>query len=347
MNAVDLRSDTVTRPGPLMRRAIAEAEVGDDVLGDDPTVLALQREVARLLGKEEALYFPSGTQANEAAVCLHAGRGDEAIVEYDSHLFTFEGGGPAALAGVQLHPLRGEAGLLTRRQIEAAVRPRDPHFAQTRLVCFENTHNSAGGRVLPLEAVEEAAAFCRERGIAVHLDGARLWNAAAAAGVSPARVAAPADTVMVSLSKGLGAPVGSCLAGSAAHVERARWWRKRLGGGMRQAGLLAAAGLWALAHHLERLPEDHRLARRLAEGLAGLPHLRVDPSVVETNIVLIFLDESGPSAEELQARLDARGVRLLANGPRVLRAVTHLDVDAAGIERAVEEFGRALRPSSI
>lgn len=346
MMPVDLRSDTVTRPGTAMRRAIAEAEVGDDVLGDDPTVQRLQQEVAGLLGKEAALFFPSGTQANEAAVCLHAGRGDEAIVELESHIFSFEGGGPAALGGVQLHPLRGEAGLLTREQIEAAVRPHDPHFAQTRLVCFENTHNSAGGRVLPLAALEEASAFCRSRAIAVHLDGARLWNAAAASKTSAARLAAVADTVMVSLSKGLGAPVGSCLAGSEEHIEKARWWRKRLGGGMRQAGLLAAAGLYALAHHLERLPEDHRLARHLADGIAGLPHVHIRPADVETNIVLIFLDERGPDAATLMAALEKRGVRLLANGPRILRAVTHLDVDAEGIDRAVAAFREVLAGSS-
>lgn len=343
MSVVDLRSDTVTRPGPAMRQAIAQAVVGDDVLGDDPTVHRLEEMVARLLGKEAGLFFPSGTQANQAAIGVHAGPpGSEILLEEGSHVFLYENAGAAVFSGAQLRPLRGVNGFLSVAQLEAALRPDDPHFPHTRLVCLENTHNEAGGRILPIEGMESVAAFCRRHGLALHLDGARLMNAAVASGIPAARYAATADSVSLCLSKGLGAPVGTCLAASFAFIREARRWRKRLGGGMRQAGILAAAGIYALEHHVDRLAEDHRNARRLAEGIAGLPGLRVDPGAVETNIVLIDIEEGGPTADQLLETLSGENVHLLANGPRRLRAVTHLDVDAAGCRQALAVIGGAL-----
>ena len=339
---IDLRSDTVTKPSPGMRRAIAEAEVGDDVLGDDPTVRRLEEVTAGLLGKEAGLFFPSGTQANATAVQIQSGPGTEVIVEEGCHIFNYEAGGAAMLSGAQLRPLAGVRGALRREQIEAAVRSYDPHFPQTRLVCLENTHNRAGGAVYPIAMMEEVGSFCRARGIRVHLDGARLMNAVAASGVAATRYAAVADTVSLCLSKGLGAPVGTCLTGTADAMERARFARKRLGGGMRQAGILAAAGLYALQHNVDRLAEDHAHARRLAEGLAELRALRIDPAEVETNIVRFEMAPGAPPAERLVDALAAEGVLLLTTGPRSMRAVTHHDVSGADIETALTAFGRAL-----
>ncbi|MDT8436526.1 MAG: GntG family PLP-dependent aldolase [Gemmatimonadota bacterium] len=338
--AVDLRSDTVTRPTPGMRRAMAEAEVDDDVLGKDPTVDRLERRVAELLGKEAALFFPSGTQANQVAVLLHAPSGSELVCEAESHVFHYEIAGAAWLAGVQLHPVPSARGLPPVERLEAAIRPRDPHHAPTSLFWIENTHNMLGGLVVPLAEMRRARDLAGAHGIPVHLDGARLWNAAAASGVALRDYAACADTVMVSLSKGLGCPVGSVLAGPADLVERAWSFRKRLGGGMRQVGILAAAGLHALDHHLPRIAEDHARARRLAEGCGALDGLRADPP--ETNIVMLHLTRPGADAEAMTDRLEALGVRLLPAGPARLRAVTHLDVDDAAIERAIEGFRAAL-----
>jgi threonine aldolase len=275
-------------------------------------------------------------------VQIQSGPGTEVIVEEGCHIFNYEAGGAAMLTGAQLRPLAGVRGALRREQIEAAVRSYDPHFPQTRLVCLENTHNRAGGAVYPIAMMEEVGSFCRERGIRVHLDGARLMNAVAASGLPATRYAAVADTVSLCFSKGLGAPVGTCLAGTADTMERARFARKRLGGGMRQAGLLAAAGLYALHHNVERLAEDHAHARRLAEGLAGMQGLRIDPAGVETNIVRFEMAPDAPPADRLVTALAAEGVLLLTTGARSLRAVTHLDVSGADIETALAAFGRAL-----
>jgi threonine aldolase len=337
---VDLRSDTVTRPSPGMRRAMAEAEVDDDVLGKDPTADRLERRVASLLGKEAALFFPSGTQANQTAVLLHTAPGTELVCEAESHVFHYEMADAAWLAGVQLYPVASERGRLTAADVARAIRPGDRHHADTSLIWIENTHNMHGGAVVPLAAMREVSGLARQRGLPIHLDGARLWNAAAAAGAELAELAACADTVMVSLSKGLGCPIGSLLAGPSALIDRAWSFRKRLGGGMRQVGILAAAGLWALDHNLGRIGEDHARARRLAEGWGAIDGVRVEPP--DTNIVMVHLAAPGADPGAVAHRLEAAGVRVLPAGPARLRAVTHLDVDDAGIERAIEALGAAL-----
>ncbi len=328
---VDLRSDTVTKPTPAMREAMARAEVGDDVFGDDPTVNALQERIAALLGFEAALFVPSGTQGNLVAIMSHCQRGDEYIVGQMAHTYRWEGGGAAVLGSVQPQPLAHQGdGTLALEDIAAAIKPDDVHFARSRLLCLENT---LGGRALPLAYMRDATALARSRGLATHLDGARLFNAATALGGNPneraREIAQHFDSVSVCFSKGLGAPVGSALCGSRAFIARAHRWRKMAGGGMRQAGVLAAAAMHALDHHVERLAEDHANARRLADGLAGLPSVTVEPP--QTNIV--FVDVAGERAAGLLGHLKARGV--LATGLGRLRFVTHLDVDGAGVDRAV------------
>ncbi|MBI2369800.1 MAG: low-specificity L-threonine aldolase [Deltaproteobacteria bacterium] len=333
MKVIDLRSDTVTRPTPAMRQAMAEAEVGDDVFGEDPTVNALQARSAALLGKEAALFVPSGTMANQLAIRTHTEPGDEVIIEGSSHPFNYEGGATAALSGVQFFTLPGRRGILEASQIEAAIRPPDHHYPRTRLVCLENTHNRGGGSIFPLEKILEIAGVARDRGLALHLDGARLFNACVATGIKPAEYARHFDSVSFCLSKGLGAPVGSLLAGSAAFIDRAHRFRKMFGGGMRQAGILAAAGLYALDHHIERLEEDHRHARLLAQGLAGFPGVEVKPEEVETNMVFVRVTDR--PAAELARALREQGVLLLATARDTIRCVTHLDVSEADIHDAL------------
>lgn len=343
--AVDLRSDTVTRPTPDMRRAIAEADVGDAVLGDDPTVAELERYAAELLGKEAALFFPSGIMANTAALLLHGRPGTEAVIDAGGHILNYEEGAGAAWAGIQLRAVPTADGLLRPEHLAEYIRPPSPYLPQTSLVCLENTHNGAGGRVMPLSHLQAVAGAAREYGVAVHLDGARLPNASTATGVPMRDFAAPVDTVMVALSKGLGAPVGSVLAGTAEAMQRAWRIRRRLGGGMRQAGILAAAGLHGLRNHFALLEQDHRRARELTARAAGLPALAVAPP--ETNIVMIDLADGRLQPGAVLAELERRGVRMTQFGPRRLRAVTHLDVDDAGIARAgdalVEAVGALLR----
>ncbi|MBI3078927.1 MAG: low-specificity L-threonine aldolase [Deltaproteobacteria bacterium] len=333
MKVIDLRSDTVTRPTPAMRQAMAEAEVGDDVFGEDPTVNALQARAATLLGKEAALFVPSGTMANQLAIRTHTEPGDEVIIEGSSHPFNYEGGATAALSGVQFFTLPGRRGILDASQVEAAIRPPDHHYPRTRLVCLENTHNRGGGSIFPLEKILEIAGVARDRGLALHLDGARLFNACVATGIKPAEYARHFDSVSFCLSKGLGAPVGSLLAGSAAFIDRAHRFRKMFGGGMRQAGILAAAGLYALDHHIERLEEDHRHARLLAQGLAGFPGVEVKPEEVETNMVFVRVTDR--PAAELARALREQGVLLLATARDTIRCVTHLDVSEADIHDAL------------
>jgi len=340
---IDLRSDTVTKPTPAMRRAMFEAPVGDDVFGQDPTVNALQEKAAALLGHEAALFVPSGTMANQLAIKILTRPGDEVLLEAGSHPFNFESGAAAVISGVQLHPLPGRRGLLSPEQITAAVRPDDPHFPPTRAVVLENTHNRGGGTVYPLAAVAAVRAAAQEKGLVMHLDGARLFNACAATGVKPAEYARHFETVSFCLSKGLGAPVGSVLAGSRDLIHQARRWRKVLGGGMRQAGILAAAGLYALDHHLQRLAQDHENAKLLAQGLTEIQGLVLDPDEVETNIVIFQVTRPGLTAPDLAARLKAEGVLVLAMGPDRIRAVTHLDVDTAGIRRAIEVMAEVMR----
>ncbi len=338
--SVDLRSDTVTRPTPAMRRAIAEAVVGDDVFGDDPTVLELERRCAELAGKEASLYVPSGTMGNQLAVNALTSPGDEVLLETESHVFLYEQGGLAVNSGCLAHIVRGERGALAPEALLAALRAEDEHVARVSLVCLENTHNRAGGAIVPLERLRAVHEAARSRGLKVHLDGARLWNASVATGVPIATWAACADTVMMCFSKGLGAPVGSILAGSADAVRRARRTRKRWGGGMRQAGILAAACLHALDHHVARLAEDHARARRLAAGMRAAPGVKVvEP---DTNIVVAEL--AAPlEVPAVLGRLESRGVRMVAFGAGRVRAICHLDVDDAGVERAIEAFAESVK----
>lgn len=342
---VDLRSDTVTRPSPGMRAAMAAAEVGDDVLGDDPTVHRLQHRAAELLGKEAALFVPSGSMANQIALLLHCRRGDEVIVGQGAHMAFHEAGAASALAGVQLIAVGTDrGGTFTGADVAAATKPATRLAPPTVLVCVENTHNRGGGTVWAAEDTAGVARAARDRGLALHLDGARLLNAATAMGRPAAELAAPFDTVALAFSKGLGAPVGSVIAGRRPEIEHATRLRKMLGGGMRQAGILAAGALWALDHNIPRLAEDHANARVLAERLAVIPGLSVDLTSVQTNIVMADLGPSLPAAADVVARLEPRGVRVLPFGPRRLRFVTHLDVTRAGCERAARSLTELLAP---
>lgn len=335
---VDLRSDTVTKPSPGMRKAMAEAEVGDDVFGDDPTVKQLENLAADLTGQEAALFVPSGTMGNEIAILAHTQRGDEAIVEYDSHIYNYETAGPAVLSGVQLSPIKTESGFFTIPELEDALRPDDIHEPVTRLICLENTHNRKGGRVLPIEVLKEIRQFAEIHGLKIHMDGARIFNAACASGVSVKDYCRLCDSTMFCLSKGLGAPIGSMLVGSADFIERARRYRKMLGGGMRQVGIIAAAGIYALRNNIDRLEDDHRRARMLADGIAKIDKIDLVPSKVETNIVVVDLRRSGKSVEQVILELEQKGVRVVAFGKTRIRAVTHLDVDDDDILRAIEAF---------
>ena len=334
MKTIDLRSDTVTRPTPAMREAMARAELGDDVFGDDPSVNALQERIAALLGKETALFVPTGTMSNLCGLMAHCQRGDEYLVGQMAHTYRWEGGGAAVLGSIQPQPLAQQPdGSIPLADIEAAIKPDDAHFARTRLLALENTW---GGQVLPQAYVDQACALAHGRGLATHLDGARLFNAAVASGRPAAELVAPFDSVSVCFSKGLGTPAGSALVGSREFIARAHRVRKMLGGGMRQAGVLAAAALHALEHHVARLAEDHANARLLAEGLQGLEGVSVAPP--QTNIV--FVDVVPAKAAGLVERLKAAGV--LCTGLYRLRFVTHLDVGRADIERAVPVIRAAL-----
>jgi threonine aldolase len=337
-NIVDLRSDTVTRPSHEMRKAIMAAEVGDDVLGDDPTVNRLQDHMAAFLNKEAALFIPSGSMANACAIRSVCEPGDEIIADEATHCYNYETGSFAALSGCSIRTVRGERGVFGPRDVENVFRPLNPHFARSRLVVVENTNNRGGGTIWPLGRVAEIHAVTRRLGLHLHLDGARLWNASVATGHKPADYAQYADTVSMCFSKGLGAPVGSILAGPKTLMERAHRFRKMFGGAMRQAGILAAAALYALEYNVERLAEDHENARRLAEAIAKLPGIQLDPKTVETNIVIFELDARLGSADEFVQCLRERDVWLLATGPTKLRAVTHLDVSREQIGRAIEVF---------
>ncbi len=339
---IDLRSDTVTHPTPAMRRAMYEAEVGDDVYGEDPTVNRLEELAAAMLGKEAALLVTSGTQGNLAAVLAHCGRGDEVIVGHLAHMYLYEQGGMAALAGV--HPRvvpNQEDGTLDLAEVEAAIRPENIHFPRTRLIAVENTHNRRYGAPLGVDYLRALRQVAHRHGLQVHMDGARLFNAAVALGVPARDLAAQADTVMVCLSKGLAAPVGSLLLGSAAFIAEARRARKVLGGGMRQAGVLAAAGIVALTEMVDRLAEDHTRARRLAEALATMPGLQVDLQRVYTNMVYVDL-EPPRTAAQLAEALAARGVRVHPVGPHRVRLVTHYGIEDTHIAAAIDAFAAVL-----
>lgn len=341
LHVIDLRSDTVTKPTAAMREAIANAEVGDDVLGDDPTVKELEFETAALLGKDAGLYTASGTMANQLAIRSQTEPGDEILVEANAHIYYYEAGGPAALSGVMCRCIEGRRGVFAGADLEAALRPPDLHFARARLVCIENTHNRGGGKIWSLEQIQEVAEAARRHGLQLHLDGARLWNAAVATGIPEREYAAAFDTVSVCFSKGLGAPVGSLLAGPKQTIDRARRFRKMFGGGMRQAGVIAAGALYALRHHRARLAQDHDNARRLAAGLARVKGLEVNPDDVETNMVR-FRVQVMP-ARQLVEQLRTRGVLVLPVGPDTIRAVTNLMVSAEDIDVAAAAVSALLK----
>jgi len=338
---IDLRSDTVTLPPDAMRRAMHEAELGDDVYGEDPTVNALQEKAAERLGKQAGLLVTSGTQGNLASLLSHAGRGDHVLVGHQSHIFKYEAGAASVLGGLFLEPLTNrEDGTFGEEQITAAVNPPDVHRAPTRVLAIENTHNLAGGAPIDAEATRRMAETAHAHGLKVHLDGARLFNAAVALGTEAAALAEPADSVSVCLSKGLGCPLGSVVVGDDDFIGEARRWRKMLGGGMRQAGVVAAAGIYALDHMVDRLVEDHENARRLADGLAEIQGIVLDPEAVRTNIIY-FQTEQGISLD-LAKRLEKRGI-LMDSEKTLARLVTHDGISSADIDLVLLAFAEALR----
>jgi threonine aldolase len=341
-DTVDLRSDTLTLPTPAMRDAMARADVGDDVWEEDPTVQRLEAMAAARMGKESGLFVASGTMGNLVSVVAQTAAGQEIVVDADSHIFNYEGAGAARLGGVQTHPVKTVRGFLTPDQVRAAIRPLNIHIPVTGLVAIENTHNRHGGTLCLPEEIAAVAAVAYKSGVRVHLDGARLFNAAVAVKRPAADFARDVDSVTFCLSKGLAAPVGSVVCGTREFIGRARRIRKLVGGGMRQAGVLAAAGIVALEQMVDRLAEDHAHARRLAEGLAGLPGMRVDLASVQTNIVIVVLERAG-GADELVRGCAARKIKVHAIGPTSLRCVTHKDVDADDIERALQAFTEITR----
>jgi threonine aldolase len=340
---IDLRSDTVTRPTPGMRAAMLAAEVGDDVFDDDPTVHRLQERVAATLGEEAALFVPSGSMSNQICVKAHTQPGDELLCEATSHVYLYEAGGPAVHSGVTCRTFEGDYGILDLSQLEGQIKADNEHLVRTRLICLENTHNRGGGRVYPLTKIQAISKWARSNGLRMHLDGARLWNAMVASGISAAEWAAPFDSVSVCFSKGLGAPIGSALVGPRDFVARGRRFRKLFGGGMRQVGIIAAAALYALDHHIDRLAEDHRNARVIAQAIADTPGLRLDPPEVETNLIWVEVDPDLGSARDVTAALEGRGILTHTSGPHTFRATTHLDVSAAQALRAADVIRETVR----
>lgn len=333
---IDLRSDTVTLPTPTMRKAMAEAEVGDDVMGEDPTVNHLEAMAAERMGKQAGLFVASGTMSNLVSMLTHCGRGDEVILGDRSHTFLYEAGGSASLGGIHHYAVPNQPdGTLRLPDVEAAIRSENVHFPRTRLICLENTHNRCGGAVLTPEYTDAVGELAHRHGVKVHLDGARVFNAAVSLGVDVRELTRAVDSVGFCLSKGLSAPVGSVLCGDAAFIADARRWRKAVGGGMRQAGVIAAAGVVALEEMVDRLAEDHARARRLAEGIAGLPGIAMDPETVRTNIVIWSITSRQISAAQLVAALRERGVQVNAIGPAQIRAVTHYGIGAGDIEASI------------
>jgi threonine aldolase len=339
---VDLRSDTVTQPTPEMRQAMANAEVGDDVIDVDPTVDRLQRRTAELLGMEAAIFMPSGTMTNQIAVRIHCKPGDELLCEAGCHIYNYEQGGYAQLSGVAARPVEGAFGVLRLAQLEGLIRPSNEHLVRTRLVCLENTHNRGAGRVQPYETVEEICAWAKTHGLRRHLDGARLFNAVAASGIAADRWAQHFDTVSVCFSKGLGAPVGSALAGSREMIAEARRHRKLFGGGMRQAGIIAAGALHALEHHRERLQDDHATAQIIAEAVRQTEHVELRPAEIDTNIVIFRVSPELATAPALAAALKEQGVLVLAVGADLIRAVTHLHITLDDARRAAQIITRTV-----
>lgn len=335
---IDLRSDTVTQPSEAMRQAMAKAPVGDDVYGEDPTVNELQEYCADLFGKEAALYVPSGTMANQVSLNAQTQPGDEVICEYGCHIFNYEAGGPGLLSGVQLHPLGGDHGILTAEQITAAIRPGNVHHPVSRVIALENTHNRAGGVVYPLEVIRDIAEMAKGHGLKMHLDGARLMNAVIATGISPRDYAQYFDSVTLCFSKGLGAPVGSIVAGDSDFIKRAHRYRKIYGGGMRQAGIIAAGALYALRNNVRRLQQDHQNAKRLAEGIANLDAIEVELGWVQTNIVIFQVDSAQYNAAELCDTIRESDIYMLPISEEKIRAVTNLMVSENDIDYTISRF---------
>lgn len=342
MEKIDLRSDTVTLPSPEMRQAMAQAPVGDDVFGEDPTVNQLQEKTAALLGKEAGLYVPSGTMSNQICLRLLTQPGDEVICDRHAHVYRNEAAAGAVLAGLSFYPLEGDQGRLSRDQVATAILPENIHFPRTRVVALENTNNRGNGSVYDLDEIRSISALARENGLLMHLDGARLLHACVAGGYSPQDLAANFDTISICLSKGLGAPVGSVVVSDAERIGRAIKIRKQYGGGMRQAGILAAAGIYALEHNIERLAEDHARAARLARALAGMKLVRLNPEEIQTNIVIFDISPTKKTSAQVQEELEAQGVRVIPFGPTVLRAVLHLDIGDRDLDLAIERLGRVL-----
>lgn len=344
MKIIDLRSDTITRPSPGMRRAIYEAEVGDDVFGDDPTVNRLQEMVADMMGKEAALYFPSGTMSNQVALRCLTDHGDEAIIEHDAHIFRYEAASGAALSGIQFNTIMGRRGVITAEQVKPRIRRADDyHQPRTAVVCLENTHNKAGGTIFPLEKIIKIRELCLEKGIKTYLDGARLWNASAATGTAFSEYTRHFDLVSVCLSKGLGAPVGSVLSGDRETITRARRFRKAFGGGMRQSGILAAAGIYAIENNIERLGEDHRRARIIAETLSEIDPIDIDLDAVQTNIVVFDVSRVNMEPPQIMDGLKKEGLLLVWMGGSTMRMVCHLDVNDDDIKGACTILRRFFR----
>ncbi len=341
---IDLRSDTVTKPTLAMRKAMAEAEVGDDVLGDDPTVKELERYTADLLGKDAAVFVPSGTMANQLAIRCHTQHGDEILLDANSHIYWYEAGAPAALSGVICRTLPGVRGIFTSDDVRAALRPKDIHFPPTRLIAIENTHNRGGGSVWPLGQIQEVCGIAREAGLKTHLDGARLWNASVATGIPESDYVKEFDSVSVCFSKGLGAPVGSALLGTTEFVERARRFRKQFGGGMRQSGIIAAGALYAVKNHRGRLSIDHANAKRFASGLSGIPGIGVSSDMIETNMV--YFDTGHRSAVEITGLLKKMNILVSPTGEHTIRAVTNLEVDVDDIIQTIDAVQRIMTASS-
>jgi len=340
---IDLRSDTVTQPTADMRRAMFAAAVGDDVFAEDPTINALEEKAARLLDKEAALFVASGTMANQLSIKAHTQPGDEVIIEAGAHAMNFEGGAGAVLSGIQFFGVPGSRGIIDAAQVEAAIRVDDVHFPVSRLIVIENTHNRGGGSVFPLGKIQQIRELATRRGLRMHMDGARLWNACVATGISPAAYAAPFDSVSVCLSKGLGCPVGSLVLGSKDFIKRVRRFRKMVGGGWRQAGFLAAAGIYALDHHIDRLQEDHRKALKLAQGLAEIKNVVINPAEVETNILFFDVSRAERTAQEVAAAAKAKGVLLHPTAKTRIRCVTHLDVSGEDIDHAREAIEAVMK----
>lgn len=336
---IDLRSDTVTKPSPGMRDAIFKAEVGDDVFGDDPTVIKLENIVADLLGKQKALFVPSGTMANQLCLRSQTQPGDECILEKDSHIFNYEVGSASALSGLQLHPIKGRRGVITKEQIEEEIRSDNIHIPRTALICLENTHNRAGGTIFPLDEIEKIYELAKRNNIKMHLDGARLWNAVISTVIPLHKWAKYFDSVSVCLSKGLGAPIGSVVSGTEDFIKKARRARKMYGGGMRQVGIIASAGIYAIENNFNRLVEDHRNAHLLAERLSQIEGIYIDKESVQTNIVVINIEKSKKSVDEVVRELKDKGILVVPFGKNKIRAVTHLDVNRNDILEAVEKFG--------